>query len=315
MSTSQSDGSSRGLRIRSLVDQPGSPGRRIAVAGAENPEVLASLGPVVSATGAQVVLFGDPDGIQEAADEASFSLDHADVIATADGPASCQAAAREAHAGGVDALMKGLVQTSDFVRAILDRAHRLVPDGGLLSHVALFDVAMLDRPIIVTDAAITTATDAATRAVVVMNAVGFAHRLGIRSPRVGLVAASEKVSDKVPSTGQAVEVMELLSGRPEAGSFEVDGPFGLDVAISAAAARTKGIDSPVAGRADIVVLPSLDAANVMYKTLTQMTDAAVGAVVAGATVPVILTSRADSELTKYLSIRLALAVAGGARLP
>ncbi len=298
-----------GARILAVLERMQSRTARIGLVGAENAEALASLRTVVESGRAQARLYGKADAITRTAAAVGFPLDTASIAGADDPVRACAMAAQDAGGGLIDALMKGLVQTSDFVRAILNRDHGLLPEDGLLSHVALFDIPGLDRLIVLTDAAITTATDARTKLAVLENAVRFARRLGTVRPRVALVAASEKASDKVPSTQEAVELLNLLSARREAQAFDADGPFGLDVALSAEAARTKGIAGPVAGMADLLLLPSLDAANVMYKTLTQLTGAAVGAVVAGARVPVVLTSRADSEQTKLLSIRLALAVA------
>ena len=298
-----------GARILAVLERMQSRTARIGLVGAENAEALASLRTVVESGRAQARLYGEADAITRTAAAVGFPLDTASIAGADDPVGACAMAAQDAGAGLIDALMKGLVQTPDFVRAILNRDHGLLPEDGLLSHVALFDIPGLDRLIVLTDAAITTATDARTKLAVLENAVRFARRLGTVRPRVALVAASEKASDKVPSTKEAVELLNLLSARREAQAFDADGPFGLDVALSAEAARTKGIAGPVAGMADLLLLPSLDAANVMYKTLTQLTGAAVGAVVAGARVPVVLTSRADSEQTKLLSIRLALTVA------
>ncbi|MFW6293420.1 MAG: phosphate acyltransferase, partial [Spirochaetota bacterium] len=183
---------------------------------------------------------------------------------------------------------------------------RLLAPGGLLSHVALCDVDRFDRLFLLTDAAIMTYPDADQKRLIVENAVHCANAIGIDRPRVAMVAPVEKVSDRVPSTGEAASVVAGFAGDER---LEIDGPFGLDVAISGEAASVKGIGGAVAGRADVLVLANIDAGNVLYKALTGFARADIAGIVAGATVPVVLTSRADSEAAKMHSLQFALAVA------
>jgi len=309
---SSRDPRATGSRLAALLDArlPGPAADRlpaVAIPMAQNPEIIGCIGEAIAGGLARFVLIGPVDEIRRTADAAGVSLGDAELEHETDPMVACARAARLASERGVDVLMKGLVQTSDFVRAIIARELGLVGPGGLLSHVALCDVDGFDRLFLLTDAAITTNPDAAAKRRLVENAVGCARALGLERPRVAMVAPVERVSAKVPSTVDAEEVVRACRGDDR---LEIDGPFGLDVAISPEAAAIKGIDSPVAGRADILVLPNLDAANVLYKSLTGFARADVAGIVAGATVPVVLTSRADSERSKLDSLRFALAVAG-----
>lgn len=282
---------------------------RLAVAGAASVEVLASLRSPLADGLAEPLLIGDGEAIRSAADQAELSLEHTRIIQADDGPDACAIAAGLAYGGEAGALMKGLVQTSDFVRAVLSRDHRLVGEGALLSHAAMFEVPGFERTLIVTDAAINTADDVETKLQILINAVRFAHTVGLMRPQVALIAAAERVSDKVPSTGVAAELAAIAPDRVPDLAFDVAGPFGLDVALSKRAAETKGLSGSVPGHADILLMPNLDAGNVLYKALTHLVGSRVAAIVLGATVPIVLTSRADEEETKDRSIRLALRVA------
>jgi phosphate butyryltransferase len=218
-------------------------------------------------------------------------------------------AASAAAEGRAQVLMKGLLQTSTFIRAVLDKSLKLFPEGNVLSHAAVFQNDGYHKPFILSDAAINISPTAEEKLKILQNAVVFAHRLGIERPKAALIAPVEKVSEKIQSTVDAEKIKTMIS---EAGvssplkRAEVDGPFGLDVALSAKAAQIKGIQSTTAGDADIILLPQLDAGNVCYKSFTLFSRCSTGALVCGAGVPIVLTSRADSEEVKMLSLLLAL---------
>ncbi len=217
--------------------------------------------------------------------------------------------------GEAQLLMKGQVQTSTFIKAVLDKASGLVEPGRLVTHVTVCGIPSYPRPLLLTDAAITVEPGLEQKVEILRNALAVARALGIARPRVACVAAVEKVSPRVRSTVDAADLVRMagdpaLAARCGIEGIEIQGPLGLDIAISPEAARVKGVAGPVAGRADILLMPGLDAANALYKSLTCFAGAVMASVVAGAKVPVVLTSRADSEETKYLSLGLALKLAG-----
>jgi phosphate butyryltransferase len=285
--------------------------RTVAVAMANNPEVIGSIGRAIRDGVAHFVLVGPPDEIRATAGEASVDITSADLVDETDPVAACTRVAAMAGSGEAHVIMKGLVQTADFVRAVLDRSHGLLPKDALISHVAVCDVASYHKLLLITDAAITVNPTVDEKVELIRNAAAVAAGIGITAPKVACVAPVEKVSDKVPSTVDAALLTERFTGdTPPVPGVRVAGPFGLDVAISRTAASIKGISSPVAGDADVLLMPGLDAGNALYKAITVLAGGMMAGVVAGTRVPIVLTSRADSEETKYLSLLLALAMAG-----
>jgi len=289
---------------------PRSTGQRptVAVPQAEDPCLVHCLARALDDHLADLLLIGDRSRIEAAAGAAGVSLARAHFLPAQDETDACAQAVEAVAAGRAHVLMKGLVQTATFTRAILAKEHGLVRAGHLISHVAIFQVPSYPKPLLVTDAAINIAPDLETKARMLENAVACARRLGVDAPRVACVAPVETVKDRIPSTVDA----QALARMGEAGRFgdaRVDGPFGLDVALRPEAAATKGIGGPVAGQADIILLPDLDAANVLYKSLTCLAGARTAAIVVGADAPVVLTSRADDEETKILSLALGVTLA------
>ncbi len=281
--------------------------KRIAVAMGNNPEVIGCIGRAISAGLAEFVLIGPTEEICRTAKDAGVDISPAEIVDESNPVAASRQAARMAGDGSADVIMKGLVQTADFVRAVLDKSFGLLPADALISHVAVADVATYHKLLIITDAAIMVQPTVDDKVELIRNAAQIARSIGIALPKVACVAPVEKVSEKVPSTLDAAVITKLFSDDARPLDAIVDGPFGLDVAISSEAAAIKGIGGPVAGDADILLLPGIDAGNVLYKSITTLAGGAVAGVVAGARVPIILTSRADSEESKYHSLLLALA--------
>ena len=291
-----------------LQARPGHTMPIIAVPLAEDPDIIGAIAEAIRLKIASFLLIGDRDRILALAEAAGGSLEGASFRAEHDEGAACQLAADLVAAGDAQILMKGLVQTSSFSRAFLQRDRGLVPKGGLVSHVALFEVPSYHKPLIVTDAALNIAPSLEEKKIILRNAIDFATALGIETPKAACIAAVEKVNPKIKSTTDAQALVEAFR-QGEFSPAIVDGPFGLDVAIHRESAETKGVDSPVAGDPDILLLPALDAANVLYKTLTKFMNCRVASSIAGAKAPIILTSRADTEETKLLSIGLAARMA------
>lgn len=199
-------------------------------------------------------------------------------------------------------LMKGMVSTSVILKEVLNKTHNLI-DKKVLSHVALFDLPNYDKAVLVTDCAMNINPDVSQKQAIIENAVEVAHNIGMSVPKIALLSAVEKVNPKIQSTLDAEELKQNFSNTED---MIIDGPLQYDLAISKSAAETKGLDSPVAGDADILIAPALDAGNVLYKSLVYSANAKVAAMIVGAKVPIVLTSRADSSEVKYLSIKLAM---------
>jgi phosphotransacetylase len=208
------------------------------------------------------------------------------------------------HFGKVQAIMKGHLHTDVLLRPMLDRDKGLRV-GRRFTHVFVMDVPGMAHPLLVSDAAINIAPDLLTKVDIVQNAIDLAHSLGIARPRVGVLSAVETVTPDIPSSMDAA----LLSKMAERGQITgglVDGPLAMDNALDAAAARTKGIRGAVAGRADVLIVPDIDAGNMLVKLLTHLAHAEAAGLVIGAAVPVILTSRADGPVARLVSAALAV---------
>lgn len=290
-----------------------SSGASVAVAGADDEAVLGAVSAGMAA-GVSFYLVGAADRIRRVADEQGISLESAEIVEPGeDNEASiCRTAALLCARGQAGVLMKGLVGTAAFTRAILDKETGLTPEGALLSHAGLFADPRSGRVFLLSDAAINIAPDVEAKKKILANVTGVARSLGISAPKIALLAPVEKVSSKIQSTVDAVELKKWVNSGG-LGDAVADGPFALDVAASAEAAEVKGIQSDVAGFADIYLAPNLDAGNILYKALTVFARFPSAGILAGARVPVVLTSRSDTEEVKIASLGLARNVAESRR--
>ncbi|PRY26442.1 phosphate butyryltransferase [Aliiruegeria haliotis] len=249
------------------------------------------------------ILVGAPDKIAEAAAELGESLAGIELVEAQDHAQAAALSVDIVNAGRAQALMKGHLHTDDLLRAALRKPNGLRA-GRRFTHVFVMDVPSLPHPLLVTDAAINIAPDLPTKVDIVQNAIDLAISLGIDEPKVGVLSAVETVNPQIPSSTDAA----LLSKMAERGQIHgglVDGPLAMDNAVDLAAARTKGITSQVAGRAQILVAPNLDAGNMIAKQLTYIAKAEGAGVVLGAKVPIILTSRADGDEARLASCAVA----------
>jgi len=240
--------------------------------------------------------------VETLAQSLGLSLDGIEIIDTPHSHASAAQAASLAAAQQVLMLMKGSLHTDELMEAVL--ADPRLRTGRRMSHVFRFEVPTYDKPLLVTDAAINIAPDLNAKADIARNAIDLAHALGIASPRVAILSAVETVTPRIASTLDAAALCKMADRGQIAGAV-LDGPLAFDNAISAAAARIKGIDSPVAGDADILLVPDLEAGNMLAKQLEYLAGAAGCGVVLGAQVPIVLTSRADPPISRVASAALA----------
>jgi phosphotransacetylase len=219
-----------------------------------------------------------------------------------DAPHSHGAAAQAvamARAGEVEALMKGSLHTDELMGAVIDSATGLRTDRRV-SHVFVMDVPAYPRLLLITDAAINLTPDLDVKADICRNAIALAKILGVETPKVAILAAVETINAKMPSTLDAAALCKMADRGQITGAL-LDGPLAFDNAVSMAAARTKGIDSPVAGQADILLVPDIEAGNMIAKQLTYLAGADSAGIVLGTRVPIVLTSRADSVRVRLAS--------------
>jgi len=250
------------------------------------------------------VLFGPEQELRRIAASGRLDLSACRIVPS-DGPEdSALKAALAAGGQEVQALMKGSLHTDVFLHAILQKEAKL-RTGRLLSHCVIASVPTYARRVVISDAALNIAPDTDQKRDICQNAIGFAIALGIELPKVAVLAAVETVHTSMPASLDGAILAKMADRRQIVGAI-VDGPLDLDAAVDAAAARTKHIDSPVAGLADILLVPNIEAGNLIYKNLSFMADAQTAGLVVGARVPLILTSRADDAASRCFSAAAAV---------
>jgi len=286
-------------QLLKVVDER--PARRVAVAVAQD---AAAVGAVVEAKKrnmAHSVLVGHERKILETADSIGASLEGTPIVNEPDPIRAAAAAVRMVSAGEADILMKGFIHTDDLLRSVLDREFGL-RTAAIMSHVFIVEDPERDKLIFVTDAAMNIAPDLEQKAAILLNAVHVARIFGVQEPKVAVLAAVELVNPKMPATLDAAALGTMADRTQYVPDCIVGGPFALDNAVSPEAARYKRITGPVAGEADIFVVPNIEAGNILVKSLVYFAHRRVIGLVVGARAPVVLTSRADSMEAKLLSI-------------
>ena len=282
--------------------------RKVAIAVAQDDDVLKAVHAAKEENIIIPVLVGDKDEIEKIATANGLDFSDTEMIDIKDKAEACNKAASLIKEGRADLLMKGFVDTSVVMRAVLNPENELLR-GGLISHCVVLEVPGLDKLYYVTDAAMNIAPSLDDKEAIINNAVEVAHALHNELPNVAVLAAVEKVNPKMECTLDAQE----LTARNESGKIKgctVYGPLALDNAVSLHAAQHKGITHPVAGNADILLAPDIEAANMLNKAMEHFAKAKKAGVIVGAKVPVILTSRATSAQSKMYSIALGALVAG-----
>lgn len=249
------------------------------------------------------VLVGEPDTIARVADESGQSIEGLEIVEAKGEKGAANRAVDLAAEGTVAALMKGYVHSDTYLAAVIRKENGLRTDRRT-SHCFVMDVPDHPRPFLITDAALNVAPTVDHRIAITRNAIDLARAMGIEAPKVAILSATETPSDAIPTSREA----EAIAAADYENAI-VDGPFALDNVVSQEAARLKGIDSPVAGVADVLVVPTIEAGNIFFKALTFLGGAETAGLVVGARVPVILTSRADSAEARIASCALAVLMA------
>jgi phosphate butyryltransferase len=276
---------------------------RMCIAAAAEETVLQAVRDAKKEELVDFVLVGDEERIWRMAMTAGLNLQGIEVINVRDPLEAASVAVRETSAGRADILMKGMVNSSDFLRAVLDPAGGM-RTGQILSHLAVYEIPGYYRLIYMTDGGLNVSPDLQQKKGITENAVRFLHRVGLDMPRVAVLTANEKVNPKVQSTVDAHE-LALMGQRGEIEGAVIDGPMALDVAINSDAAVHKGIESPVAGKADLLVVPNIEAGNLLGKAIIYFASGKMAGLVLGAAKPVILTSRNEPPYGKLASIAMA----------
>ncbi len=257
------------------------------------------------------ILVGPAARLHKIADEAGLSIGRYRLVDTAYSQESARLGVELVRNGEAEALMKGSLHTDELMSAVVNREHGL-RTARRLSHVFRMEVETYAKPILITDAAINIHPDLEAKADIVQNAIDLAHVLGIAEPRVAILSAVETVNPKIQSTIDAAALCKMADRRQITGGV-LDGPLAFDNAISADAARSKGIKSPVSGLADILVVPDLESGNMLAKQLEYLASAVPAGIVLGAKAPIVLTSRADNAETRMASCVIAVLMANANR--
>lgn len=279
----------------------------MAVAKAEDSEVLLAVKEATELGIVTPILVGDKKEIQEISKQIDFNLEDIELIDEKDKVQASRIATKKVSDGEADLLMKGLVDTGTIMKQVLDKEIGL-RTGKVLSHVAVFDVKTYHKLFFITDAAMNIAPNLEQKKSILENAVELAHSLDIEKPKVAVIAAKETVSDSMVATVDAGKLKEM-NQEGDIKDCIVEGPYALDNAISKEAAEHKGISGEVAGDADILLVPFIEAGNVLYKSLTYFAEAKSAGIILGGKAPIVLTSRADGQEAKLYSIALSVLMA------
>ncbi|QQO10205.1 bifunctional enoyl-CoA hydratase/phosphate acetyltransferase [Breznakiella homolactica] len=292
-------------KARETVQRSGKKPPRIAIACAQDAAVLKAAADARNLGLGEAVLVGDREKIAAAARKGAVDISAFEIIQEEEKAAAAFTAVSMIREGTADLVMKGLVESADFLRAVL-RKDMGLNQGTLISHVSVIESPCYHKLLFLTDGALNIAPGVEEKQRIIENAVALAHSLDIAVPKVALLAALEMVNPvRMPCTADAA-ILTQMNRRGAIPGCIVDGPLALDNAVSPGSVAVKGIDSPVGGDADILIAPAIEAGNILYKALMNLGRAKSAGLILGTRVPVILTSRADSAETKQASIALAV---------
>ncbi|MDO4930157.1 MAG: phosphate acyltransferase [Bacteroidales bacterium] len=278
--------------------------RRVAVVCGTDVDTLKAVADATAGGYAHAIFVGRVAETRQAA-EGLMDLSQADFVDAADDTDAARKAVALVRNGEADVLMKGLVGSDVYLRAVLDKTAGLLPLGGVLTHVSVTEWADYGKLLLFSDAAVIPFPTPEQRRAQVGYAVERCRALGVEEPRVALIHCSEKASERFPYTLDYADIIaEGQQGRW--GKVRIDGPLDLRTSCDAEALRTKGISSPLEGQADVLIFPNIEAANTFYKTMTFIVGAVSAGVLCGTTRPVVLPSRGDDAATKLYSLAMAL---------
>ena len=278
--------------------------RRVAIVFAHEPNTLQAVHLAHEKNLAECILIGDAAAIHETAAAQGLNLEPAQIIQEAYPDEAARQAVELINTHQADLAMNGLAQPRYLIEAALDRTNGL-RTGRLLTDVSLFEIPNMDRLILISDIGIVVSPTMEQRTGIVRNAIEVAHALGIELPRVAILAATELVDTKIPLSMEAANLSKMAQRGQIRGAL-VDGPLALDNAISPEAARIKGIKSDVAGYADVLIAPDIEAGNILAKTIIYFAKGKMAGVVVGGRCPLVLPSRSDPPETKLISMALGI---------
>jgi len=288
--------------VRSLKEK-----KVVSVAYGQDLHTLQAVSNAIKEGIVNAVIFADKDEVKRVCESNNIDMSMFEVIDVKDEKEAVRQAVRLVRERKADFIMKGLCQSATYMRGILDKQEGLLPEGKVLSHAAIIESPNYHKLLIVSDVAVIPQPDLAMKEAMINYDVQIAKKLGIEKPKVAVIAAVETVSVKMQATVDAA-LLSVMNRRGQIKDCIVDGPLATDLALSKESAEIKKVKSEVAGDADILIMPNIEAGNAFFKALTKLGNAEIAAIVTGAIAPAILTSRGDSEKSKLYSIALAALV-------
>lgn len=282
---------------------------RIAVAAAEDPNTITSIARAVSEGFAEAILLGAKERIEQVCaladiDPAGFQI----IDPSPDGDVSREAV-RLVRSGEADVLMKGLVGTDKFLKAVLNKEKGLLPPKAVMSYVCALELPKYQKLLFISDTAVLPCPDLEQKVAMLNYSVAMARRFGIEKPKVALISATEKVNAGLPNTSDHALIAKMAE-RGQIKNCVVDGPLDVFLACDPAAGEIKGVNTPIAGEADILIFPSLETANAFYKGLMLFAEGELAGLIQGTLKPVVVMSRSESAASKYYSVALSCLMAG-----
>ncbi len=292
--------------FESLLDLvKGQETRTIAVALAEDEDLLIALERARSMGLTEAVLIGKGSRIHEIMTKNDLDVHNYELLEADQEADAIKKAIALVREGKAQVLMKGLCGTAPFLKGVLDKTDGL-RSGNVLSHLALFESPEYHKIFMMSDAAMNIAPDLLTKIVITENAIEAAHNLGYENPKVAIISAVEKVNPEAIASSVDAAVIAKMGDRNQIKNAIIDGPLAVDNAFSKQSCQVKGLESTVGGDTDICIVPNIETGNAFYKLLTVLGNAKVAGIIVGASAPIVLTSRADSDESKFLSILTAL---------
>lgn len=292
-------------KLEQIIEAAQKNGRkRLVAAYANDAHTIEAVADAVNLGVVDATLIGDIDTMKRVCSEVGVDSGIFTLVQENDDTKCVLLAVKMINNGKADILMKGLVSTDKYMRGILQKEGGLVPPRGVLSHVTVLDIPVLNRLLIISDVAVIPAPDIDQKIALTRYVINIAHALGNPNPKVAIIAPTEQVLHKMQSCSEAAIISKMADRKQITGAV-VDGPLALDVALDKDTAIIKKLESPVAGVADCLVFPNIESANVFFKTSTKLLNAQLAAMVVGARVPCVLTSRGDTKQSKLYSIALA----------
>lgn len=255
------------------------------------------------------IVFANKEEVKRVAEENSIDISLFEVINVPEEKEAVRAAVRLVREKKADFIMKGLCQTANYMRGLLDKEEGLMPPDGILSHATIIESPNYHKLLIVSDVAVIPQPDLKVKEMMINYDTNIAHKIGIENPKVAIIAAVETVNTKMQATIDGA-ILSKMNERGQIKGCIVDGPLALDLAVSKESAEIKKVKSEVAGDADVLIFPNIESGNAFYKSTTKLGNAKIAALVTGTMAPAVLTSRGDSEESKLFSLALAALVSG-----